>query len=49
MEQEIYINPLVTVPLYLVCMAKISWEKRDHRKISYDRRAYESVDDRSHS
>ena len=41
----------MTEPLYLVCMAKISISKKEGiiEKISYDRRAYESVDDRSHS
>ena len=45
------INPLVTDPLYLVCMAKISISKKEGiiEKISYERRAYESVDGRSHS
>ena len=45
------INPLVTDPLYLVCMAKISILKNEGiiEKISYERRADESVDDRSHS
>ena len=44
-------NPLVTDPLYLVCMAKISILKKEGiiEKISYERRAYESVDNRSHS
>ena len=42
---------LVTDSLYLVCMAKISILKKEViiEKISYERRAYESVDDRSHS
>ena len=37
-------------PPYLVCMAKNSILKKELiiEKISYDRRAYESVDDRSH-
>ena len=41
-----FIIPLVTDPLYLVSMAKISIlkKRRDHRKILYERRAYESVD-----
>ena len=41
------INLLVTDPLYLVCMAKISILKIEGiiEKISYDRRAYESVDE----
>ena len=45
------INPLVTDPLYLACMAKISILKEVGiiEKISYERRAYESVDDRSPS
>ena len=45
------INPLGTNPLYLVCMAKILIKKKEGiiEKISYDCRAYESVDDRSHS
>ena len=45
------VNPLVTDPLYLVCMAKISIEKNKGslKKIPNERRAYESVDDRSHS
>ena len=44
-------NPLVANPLYLVCMAKISILKKEGiiEKISYGSRAYESVDDRSHS
>ena len=34
--------------LYLVGMAKVSiLKKREHRKISFERRAYESVDDMS--
>ena len=46
-----YTNPLVTDPLYLVCMSKISILKKEEiiEKISYERRAYQSVDDRSHS
>ena len=42
------INPLVTDPLYLVYMTKTSISKKDGiiEKISYERRAYESVDDR---
>ena len=45
------INPLVTDPLYIVYMAKISILKKkgSSKKNSYERRAYESVDDRSHS
>ena len=45
------INPLVTDSIYLVCMAKISVLKKEViiEKISYERRAYESVDDRRHS
>ena len=37
--------------VYLACMAKISIEKKKgiFEKISYERRAYESVDDRSHT
>ena len=46
-----FINPLVTDPLYLVCMAKISILKKEGiiEKNTYERRAYESVDERSHS
>ena len=46
-----FTNPLVTHPLYLVCMAKILILKENGiiEKIYYERRAYESVDDRSHS
>ena len=46
-----YLNPLVTDPLYLVCMAKISILKKEGiiEKISYERRTYESVDEKSHS
>ena len=42
----INVNPLVTDPLYLVCMAKNSIIKKEGivEKISY-----ESVNDRSHS
>ena len=42
-------NPLVTDLVYLVCMAKNFdlKKRRYHQKISYERRAYESVDDRS--
>ena len=45
------INPLVTDPLYLVCMTKIFILKKkgSTKKNSYECRAYESVDDRSHS
>ena len=45
------INPLVAYPQYLVCMAKISILKKEGiiENISYERRAYDSVDDRSHS
>ena len=45
------INPLVTDQLYLGCMAKNSIFKKERiiEKISYERRAYESVDDRNHS
>ena len=45
------INPLLADPLYLVCMAKILILKKEGiiEKISYERRACESVDDRSHS
>ena len=40
----------MTDPLYIVCMAKISIKKKGIiEKISYERRAYESVDDMSHS
>ena len=44
-------NPLVTDPPYLVSVAKIFILKREGiiERISYERRAYESVDDRSHS
>ena len=47
----IFINPLVTDPLYLVCMAKIPILKKEGiiENISYEHLAYESVDDRSHS
>ena len=38
-------NPLVTRPLYLVYMAKVSILK----KKGYDRRTYESVENKSHS
>ena len=43
-------NPL-SDPLYLVCMAKISILKKEGiiEKNSYERRAYESVDYRSHA
>ena len=42
------LNPLVTGPLYLVCMAKILILKKGIiEKISYEHHAYESVDDRS--
>ena len=45
-----FINPLVTDLLYLVCKTKISIvKKRIIEKISYERRGYESVDDRNHS
>ena len=45
------INPLVTDPLYLVCMTKFSILKNEGiiENISYERRAYESVYDRSQS
>ena len=45
------INPLETDSLYLACMSKISIFSKEGiiEKISYERRAYESVDDRSHS
>ena len=45
------INPLVTDPLHLARMAKISISKTEGiiEKIPYERRAYESVGDRSHS
>ena len=41
----------MTDPLYFLCMTKISILKKEGiiEKISYERRAYESVDDRSHS
>ena len=41
----------ITDPLYLVCTAKISILNKEGiiEKNSYERRAYESVDDRSHS
>ena len=41
----------VTDPLYLESMAKILIKKKEGiiENISYDRRAYESVDDNSHS
>ena len=44
-----YVNPLVTNPLYLVCMAKISILKKEGiiEKFLYERRAYESVDNKS--
>ena len=45
------INPLVTDPLYLLtCMAKISILRKEGiiEKISYERLAYESVDNRRH-
>ena len=47
----LYINPLVTDPQYLVCMAKISILKEEEiiEKNFYERRAYESVDDRNYS
>ena len=40
----------MTDPLYLACMAKISILKKEGtiEKFSYERQAYESVDDRSH-
>ena len=46
-----FINPLVADPLYLVSMAKNSILKKEgiNEKNSCERRAYESVDDRSHS
>ena len=38
----------MTDPLHLACMAKISILKKEGiEKISYERRAYESVDDRT--
>ena len=42
------INPLVPDPLYILCMTKISILKKEGiiEKNSYERRAYESVDDR---
>ena len=45
------LNPLVTGILYLVCMANILISKKEGiiKEISYERRAYESVDDWSHS
>ena len=45
------INPLETDSLYLACMSKMSIFSKEGiiEKISYERRAYESVDDRSHS
>ena len=45
------LNPLVSDPQYLVCMAKISVLKEEGiiEKNFDERRAYESVDDRSHS
>ena len=45
------INPLVTDPLYLACKVKISIFKKEWiiEKITYERCAYESVDDGSHS
>ena len=41
----------MTDPLYLVCRVKISIFKKEAiiEKISYERRVYESVDDRSHT
>ena len=41
----------MTGPLYLVSMAKILFKKKEGiiEEISYECRAYESVDDRSHS
>ena len=50
LSHTLLLNPLVTDPLYLVCMAKIlTLKKGIIEKISYERHAYESVDDRSHS
>ena len=44
------INPLVTDSLYLACMSKFSIKKEGIiEKIFYERRAYGSVDGRSHS
>ena len=45
-----YINPLVTDQVYLACMS-IFWcrKKKGSSKKFYERRVYESVDDRSHS
>ena len=44
----ITVNPLVTDPLYKALWRKFDIKKRrDHRKNSYERRAYESVDDRA--
>ena len=44
------INPLMTDPLYLVYIAKISIKiKGIIEKISYERQSYESVDNRSQS
>ena len=45
------INPLVTDPLYLACMAKISIFriKGIIEKFLFEHRTYESVDDESHS
>ena len=39
----------MTDPLYLECMEKFSIKKKEEiiENISYERRAYESVDDRS--
>ena len=42
----------MTNPLYLVCMAKKKLTLKKEgiiEKISYERRAYELIDDRSHS
>ena len=48
------INPLVTDPLYILSMYGKNFDLKKEEegiieKISYERRAYESVDDTSHS
>ena len=47
MKKYLVLNPLVTDPLYLVYMAKISILEKEGiiEKISYERRDYDSVDD----